>query len=328
MFLSNRVITSHLSLIFLFVILFFSSSCVQSKPRISSDNIVLKPTVAINTITPTTIPEILEVNPTSTPIPTVSDKENIVPPFPQQPNVELPTTIEPFPTAIIPTALPVPDEASKISPPNSYVQEMARLIYEKNIDPSKLYLEEFYPYKWSDSSYGCPSPGVYYEDTLGEYPGYKYFLSDGDKTWEYHVDIDDTIVFRCDEIEVLDGPTINLYKELNLEKTQSIVLLTRNFVNFKFDEIDHMTIEDTEKLLSILNLDIPISDYDGCTTIFRIDFYTIDSISSIDYLCANDKNVITGLQSVFESKKTNAPSELGSIIGNYLTGKPIPQLPE
>ena len=57
-------------------------------------------------------------------------------------------------------------------------------------------------------------------------------------------------------------------------------------------------------------------------------FYTIDSISSIDYLCANDKNVITGLQSVFESKKTNAPSELGSIIGNYLTGKPIPQLPE
>ena len=328
MFLSNRVITSHLSLIFLFVILFFSSSCVQSKPRISSDNIVLKPTVAINTITPTTIPEILEVTPTSTSIPTVSDKENIVPPFPQQPNVELPTTIEPFPTAIIPTALPVPDEASKISPPNSYVQEMARLIYEKNIDPSKLYLEEFYPYKWSDSSYGCPSPGVYYEDTLGEYPGYKYFLSDGDKTWEYHVDIDDTIVFRCDEIEVLDGPTINLYKELNLEKTQSIVLLTRNFVNFKFDEIDHMTIEDTEKLLSILNLDIPISDYDGCTTIFRIDFYTIDSISSIDYLCANDKNVITGLQSVFESKKTNAPSELGSIIGNYLTGKPIPQLPE
>ena len=209
MFLSNRVITSHLSLIFLFVILFFSSSCVQSKPRISSDNIVLKPTVAINTITPTTIPEILEVTPTSTPIPTVSDKENIVPPFPQQPNVELPTTIEPFPTAIIPTALPVPDEASKISPPNSYVQEMARLIYEKNIDPSKLYLEEFYPYKWSDSSYGCPSPGVYYEDTLGEYPGYKYFLSDGDKTWEYHVDIDDTIVFRCDEIEVLDGIYFN-----------------------------------------------------------------------------------------------------------------------
>ena len=50
--------------------------------------------------------------------------------------------------------------------------------------------------------------------------------------------------------------------------------------------------------------------------------------SSIDYLCANDKNVITGSQSVFESKRTNAPSELGSIVGNYLTGKPIPQLPE
>ena len=328
MFLSNRIITSHLSLIFLFMILFFSSSCVQSKPRISSHNIVLKPTVSINTITPTAIPKNLEVTPTSTPITTVSDKENIVPPFPQQPNVEPLTTTEPFPTAIIPTVLPVPDEASKNSPPNSYVQEMARLIYEKNIDPSKLYLEEFYPYKWSDSSYGCPSPGVYYEDTLGEYSGYKYFLSDGSNTWEYHVDIDDTVVFRCDEIEVLAGPTINLYKELNLEKTQRVVLLTRNFVNFKFEEIGQISIEDTGKLLSVLNLDIPIMDHDGCTTIFRIDFYTPDSISSIDYLCANDKNVITGSQSVFESKRTNAPSELGSIVGNYLTGKPIPQLPE
>tara|TARA_Y100000768_G_scaffold342344_1_gene287358 strand:- start:1 stop:987 length:987 start_codon:yes stop_codon:yes gene_type:complete len=328
MFLSNRVILSNLSFIFLSIFIFFSSSCVQSKPRISDKNIVLKPTIMVNTITPTAIPKTIDATPTSTPIPTVSDEEKIVPPFPQQPDVELSLTTVPKPTAIVPTILPVPGDTFKSSPPNSYVQEMARLIYEKNIDPSKLYLLEFYPYKWSDSSYGCPSPGVYYDDSLGEYPGYKYFLSDGSNTWEYHVDIGDTVVFRCDEIEVLDGPTINLYKELNLEKTQRVVLLTRNFVNFKFEEIGQISIEDTGKLLSVLNLDIPIMDHDGCTTIFRIDFYTPDSINSIDYLCANDKNVITGSQSVFESKRTNAPSELGSIVGNYLTGKPIPQLPE
>ena len=288
----------------------------------------MESTTVVATVSTSEITKTPDITPTSTPIPTVSDEEKIVPPFPQQPDVDLSPTAVPKPTAIVPTVLPIPDQTSKNSPPNSYVQEMARLIYEKNIDPSKLFLLESYPYKWSDSSYGCPSPGVYYEDSLGEYPGYKYFLSDGYNTWEYHVDIDDTVVFRCDEIEILDGPIINLYKELNLEKTQRVVLLTRNFFNFQFDEIDQISIEDTGKLLSILNLDIPISNHDGCTTIFRIDFYTDDSVNSLDYLCANDKNVITGSQPIFESKRTNAPSELGAIIGNYLTGKPIPQLPE
>ncbi|MFL2665419.1 MAG: hypothetical protein ACJ0G8_05640 [Dehalococcoidia bacterium] len=329
MFSTKRIILSNLSIFILVILIFFSSSCVESKPRISIDKIpVIESTVIINLPKPTVVIPTPEIIPATTLVPTISDSEKNVPPFPKQPEVELSPTIVVKPTAIIPTISSNLNNQSTNSPPNSYVQEMARLIYEKNIDPSKLYLVDFYPYKWSDASYGCPDPGIYYDDSLGEYPGYKYFLSDSENTWEYHVDINDTLIFRCDEIKLLDGPTINVYKEFNLEKTEKVILLTRNFVNFGFDQIDQVTTDDMDKLLSVLNLDIPISDYQECSTIFRLDFYLDDLVHSIDYLCPNDKNVITGLQPVWESRKANAPLEIGSIIGNYLTGKPIPQLPK
>ena len=329
MLLTKRIILNNLSFFLLIILFFLNTSCVESKPRISIEkNPIVQPTSIANLPSPTIVISTPDIKPTTTPIPTISNLEKNVPPFPKQPMVDLMPTIIPNPTVIIPTVLPKPDEVLSESPPNSYVQEMARLIYEKNIDSSKLYLDDFYPYKWSDASYGCPDPGVYYDDSLGEYPGYKYFLSDGESTWEYHVDENDTLVFRCDEIQLLDGPSINIFQELNLDGTKRVVLSTRNFVNFEFVEIDQISIDDTEKLLSVLNLDIPIDNYEGCTTIFRLDFYVDDLVHSIDYLCANDKNVITGLQPVWDSRKANAPSEIGSIIGNYLTGKPIPQLPK
>ena len=106
MFLSNRVILSNLSFIYISIFIFFSRSSVQSKPRISDKNIVLKPTITVNTSTPTAIPKTIDVTPTSTPIPTVSDEEKIVPPFPQQLDFELTPTTVPKPTAIVPTLLP------------------------------------------------------------------------------------------------------------------------------------------------------------------------------------------------------------------------------
>ena len=86
--------------------------------------------------------------PTITPVPTPTSTPVVTP------TQEIEKKLVPTST---PTVTPTP------GPPSSYVDEMAKLIYEDGIEANQLRLTSVSRKMWINKSMDCPVPGIYYE---------------------------------------------------------------------------------------------------------------------------------------------------------------------
>ena len=247
------------------------------------------------TVTPTP-------QPTATPVPTATP----------------PPTQTPSPT---PTATPTPP------PPDSHVQEMARLIFEHGVEGPNLSVISVGAAQWPDESLGCPVPGIFYESEDAPYSGFIYVLSDRSNTWEYHTNADDTVTVRCDEIEPFTGPKINIVQSAGLQGSTGVTLMRRDFSTGQFEKITPLTQDELARLIDIFDRDVPLAESINCKTVFRLDFETPGGVQGIEWLCEEDKNLATGSQDFWDAMTATVPVQVGQIIGPYLTGGPIPTLP-
>lgn len=316
------------------------SSCVENRPR--------HITIALEGLeTPETAPTVL---PVATPQPTLPTEPGNVPKSPtptpsgvlatQTPIPPVRATpnyaMVPTPTAISllrPTITTSPtsvlsEEVKVLLPPESFAQEMARLIFEHDVNPARLFVAQVSLDQWADESLGCPSPGLFYESKDAPYSGFVYVLSDGANSWEYHANSDDSLTVRCSEIEPLKGPRVNVSLVANLADATTVNLMHRNFATDEFEKIKQISETDLVRLAVVFDREIPLVIPTNCKTIFRLDFHTHGGVQSIEYLCAEDKNVVMGSQKFWDNMAGRAPIQIGEIIGPYLTGKPIPKLPE
>lgn len=55
------------------------------------------------------------------------------------------------------------------------------------------------PKEWPDTSLGCPEPGKFYAQVLT--PGFRVVLAVGERTYEYHTDRGETVVFCPNRLE-------------------------------------------------------------------------------------------------------------------------------
>jgi len=204
---------------------------------------------------------------------------------------------------------------------------MARLIFEQGVEAGDLSVISVGAAQWPTEALGCPEPGLFYESENAPYNGLIYVLSDRSTTWEYHVNADDSVIVRCDEIEPLTGPKVNVAQAAGLHGSTNVTLMRRIFPTDQFETVNPMSQADLDRLIDIFDRDIPLSVTIGCETAFRLDFQTPGGIESIEWLCSEDKNITTGTQDFWNAMTGTAPVQVGEIIGPYLVGAPIPTLP-
>lgn len=252
--------------------------------------------------------------PTITPTPTPT-------PTPEPTSTPAPT---PTPTPL-PTATPTPP------PPDSRTQEMARLIFEQGVEASDLSIISVGAAQWPTEALGCPEPGLFYESENALYNGFIYVLSDGSTTWEYHTssdvrlitEDDDSVTVRCDEIEPLTGPKVNIAQAAGLHGSTSVTLMRRNFSTDQFEMDSAITRDDLDRLIAVFDFATTLSEPMACKTVFRFDFVTLGGTEEVEFICEED---YTSFNVVWRGMMGSAPI-VGEIIGPYLAGRTIPTLP-
>ena len=82
-----------------------------------------------------------------------------------------------------------------VPPGAEEVVELAKadLAKRKGLDKDEIVIVEVEPVDWSDTSLGCPEPGMMYAQVIT--PGYKILLSYAGETYEYHSDKVDRVVY-------------------------------------------------------------------------------------------------------------------------------------
>ena len=243
--------------------------------------------------------------PTITPVPTATSTPGPSP--------------TPGPTAT-PTATPRP--TSTPSPPKSHMYEMGRLFAEMGVDFSTLFVSKVGNSQWPTKALGCPEIGTYYDTADAPYIGTYYFLSNGKIEWEYHVDAQDTYVIRCSE-RTSPIPLVNVTENANLRTASKLSLMRRNFTTNTFEFIGQITPEDKAKVIEIFDQPASISEAPSCETVFRLDFETNEGKQEIEFICANDYQSFD----IYWNGLHGLAPPLGNIVGQYLTGNPVPTLP-
>ena len=191
---------------FTFILLFltFLGSCTvsnlnKSEKKIPNSNIITE----INN--PTPIPTITPIpTTTNTPIPTIVKK------------------ISETPATSTPTVTNTPE------PPSSYTNEIAKLIFEKNIDSKQIILTSVIKTFWEDKSMNCPEPGIYYEKFTPPDHGFIYILESDKEKWEYHSDSSGKLTINCTEVRNNMTDTINISQNNLFEKAISIKIYRNN----------------------------------------------------------------------------------------------------
>jgi len=104
----------------------------------------------------------------------------------------LPPTLSPLPTPKIGGRPAVPTAISPVSGPNASGSEAAvraavnDLAARLKVAPETVQVVSVAAADWSDTSLGCPQPGMFYAQIIVQ--GYKIVLSAGDAQTEYHAD--------------------------------------------------------------------------------------------------------------------------------------------
>jgi len=131
---------------------------------------------------------------TSQPTPRPDDK--VVPTTPVRPT----PTESPLPQPAMSPLSPLPTPADVVS-----VAAVAYLAAELDLPPDKVTILSSEPVQWSDTSLGCPQPGMMYAQVIT--PGYHFVLEAEGKEYQVHTDqTGNTIVICTPTSEKWDGP--------------------------------------------------------------------------------------------------------------------------
>tara|TARA_Y100000590_G_scaffold409186_1_gene501093 strand:- start:38718 stop:39578 length:861 start_codon:yes stop_codon:yes gene_type:complete len=281
----------------------FLGSCTLSNLNKSEEKI---PTSNITT----------EIN-NPTPIPTIT-------PIPTPTNTPIAITENKI---IKPTSTSTPTVTNTPEPPSSYTNEMAKLIFEKNIDSKQITLTSVTKTLWKDKSMNCPKPGIYYEKFTPPDHGFIYILESDKEKWEYHSDSTGELTINCTEVKNNMTDSINISKNNLFEKAISIKIYRNNQ-----QKIPVLAGEITDKneilyISELLNIQIPLIKKSNCEAKFKIVFNFDKKDKNYDWFCENNKNMIKGYGDIWIEFESVAPKEFQNVIGKYLSGKPLPIVP-
>jgi hypothetical protein len=115
-----------------------------------------------------------------------------------QPPAILPLT-PPVAPVVSPAASPVPSISRQTSSPDEQAAVDAALAdaaAHLGVSRADLQVERVEPHEWSDSSLGCPRPGLLYSQILT--PGYLIVIRGAGKQLEYHADTRGRVML-CEE---------------------------------------------------------------------------------------------------------------------------------
>ena len=258
----------------------------------------------------------IEIN-NPTPFPTIT-------PIPTPTNTPIPTIVKkvtkPSPTTT-PTVTHTPE------PPSSYTNEIAKLIFEKNIDSKKIILTSVTKTFWEDKSMNCPEPGMYYEKFTPPDQGFIFILESDKEKWEYHSDSSGKLTINCTEVKNNMTDTINISQNNLFSKAISIKIYRNDQ-----QKIPVLAGEITDKneilyISELLNIQIPLIKNSNCEARFKIVFNFDNVDKNYDWFCENNKNMIKGYGDIWIEFESVTPKEFQNVIGKYLSGKPLPIVP-
>ena len=119
----------------------------------------------------------------------------------------------PLPESQRPISIPTQSDPNPMLPTNSTpspesekLVEIAKddLAQRLSISTTQINLVEFEEVEWSDSSLGCPQPGMEYLQVIT--PGYRLLFESSGGQYEYHSNRDSYIVYCENSIQLIPPP--------------------------------------------------------------------------------------------------------------------------
>jgi hypothetical protein len=211
-------------------------------------------------------------------------------------------------------------------PPPAATKAISLLATASGVPAEVIKLDSWEKTVWSDSSLGCPEPGMSYAQVVT--PGWKIVLSAPDGQHEFHADTGDRLL-DCTEVFARHAGTVNLASALRLRDTVRVLVLRRQGEPPEFKEIADITNSaETARFAASLDQAMALTPRGDCQPVFRVVFHFASGRSeTFEAICAGDVEMIRGDQEVWGGKQGRAPVEFGNLIGKYAGDVPFPGVP-
>ncbi len=283
-----------------------------------------EPSEPLPTRAPTAVLEAIGPAPTSTrtaePPATATPEPTLTPRPPSRPtSTPLPTTT-PSPKPVLEVA-PVPT-AGELATLNA----VALAATELGLPADEFSVHSVEAVDWSDTSLGCPEPGVLYAQVI--VPGWEISLVHEDRLFKFHADEAGDQVITCDPSVVGPGlPTIDLVREAGIGSATRLVVSTL--------DPDGLTTETRvvddparlHELVTALSEPTSLTPPEHCTPVYLLEFETPSGTVAFEYRCEGSGNMIRGDHEFWLGQDGIAPIIFRATMSIILADKPFPAFP-
>ncbi|MSQ35216.1 MAG: hypothetical protein EXR57_05310 [Dehalococcoidia bacterium] len=203
---------------------------------------------------------------------------------------------------------------------------MAILASEMGVPVAEFKLLSYALVDWPDASLGCPVPGTSYAQVIT--PGWKILVGRRAEVYEFHTDWHGRLFINCTALKVKAGDTVNVAEKAGLKGATEVALLRRDATTGLFNEIEQLSAAAEVALFTrALDQPVPLVPRKDCQAIFKVLFKTPGGAQEFEFICAEDFQMLRGVQNYWGGKQGRAPAEFGDLIGKYAGRVPFPGLP-
>lgn len=241
-------------------------------------------------------------------------------PTPEVTATRLPASPAPATATPVPVTMPIP------VPPDAAAMVMAILASEMGVPVAEFKLLSYALVDWPDASLGCPVPGTSYAQVIT--PGWKILVGRRAEVYEFHTDWHGRLFINCTALKVKAGDTVNVAEKAGLKGATEVALLRRDATTGLFNEIEQLSAAAEVALFTrALDQPVPLVPRKDCQAIFKVLFKTPGGAQEFEFICAEDFQMLRGVQNYWGGKQGRAPAEFGDLIGKYAGRVPFPGLP-
>lgn len=179
---------------------------------------------------------------------------------------------------------------------------------------------------WSDTSLGCPEPGVLYAQVI--IPGWEISLAHEDRLFKFHADEAGDQVITCDpSIVGLGLPTIDLVKEAGISSATQLVISTLDPDGLTTETRVVDDLVRLQELVAALSEPTSLTPPEHCPPVYLLEFETPSGTLAFEYRCEQNGNMIRGDHEFWLGQDGIAPIIFRATMSVILADKPFPVFP-
>ena len=187
---------------------------------------------------------------------------------------------------------------------------------------------------WPDLTLGC---GPIADDNPARpVNGWVMTFGNDEKSYVFHIagkeqieggELSKDIVLDCTDAGDTQQLTVNIVHDLRLHEARRVVLYRGRQDGEQSAIADFEDGALIQEIVDALNVTIPIGNTETCETAFRLDFYLLRGVETVNFFCEKDWFRIGGEQEIWGGTQGAFPQELLDAVAKFFANQPLPSIP-